>query len=137
MLRKLNLLTIAVASVQAQEATAEECLANTTSIWDEAAVTCTPCEEGTVADEAGTACVAPTEEAPTEEAPTEETTEEAPTEETTEEAPTEETTEEETVKDTTCDCLGTEANGLPPASLFTEKGMIETYGSTCGVVWDE
>jgi hypothetical protein len=39
--------------------------------------------------------------------------------------------------DPECDCLETEENGLPPASLFTDKGMADNYGSTCGVIWDE
>ena len=34
-----------------------------------------------------------------------------------------------------CDCLGDEANGLPPATFFTEAGYPGDYGSSCQV-WD-
>ena len=34
-----------------------------------------------------------------------------------------------------CDCLLTEAGGLPPSSLFTDKDLAAEYGSKCGV-WD-
>ena len=35
----------------------------------------------------------------------------------------------------TCECLGTEENGLPPSSFFTEAGYPAEYGSSCSA-WD-
>jgi hypothetical protein len=34
-----------------------------------------------------------------------------------------------------CDCLSTEENGMPPASLFTDAGYPAEYGSSCEA-WD-
>ena len=34
-----------------------------------------------------------------------------------------------------CECLGTEENGMPPSSLFTEAGYPADYGSSCQA-WD-
>ena len=35
-----------------------------------------------------------------------------------------------------CECLGTEENGMPPSSLFTDKGMPAEYGASCSD-WDK
>ena len=35
----------------------------------------------------------------------------------------------------TCECLGTEENGLPPSTLFTDAGYPADYGSSCQA-WD-
>ena len=34
-----------------------------------------------------------------------------------------------------CDCLGTEENGMPPSTLFTDAGYPADYGSSCQA-WD-
>lgn len=34
-----------------------------------------------------------------------------------------------------CECLKTEAKGMPPSSLFTDAGYVEEYGASCGA-WD-
>merc|ERR1712086_1008631 len=35
-----------------------------------------------------------------------------------------------------CTCLETEANGMPPSSMFTDKGYPEGYGASCSE-WDK
>ena len=35
-----------------------------------------------------------------------------------------------------CECLGTEDNGLPPSSFFTDKSYPADYGSKCSE-WDK
>ena len=35
----------------------------------------------------------------------------------------------------TCECLGTEENGMPPSTLFTDAGYPADYGSSCQA-WD-
>ena len=35
-----------------------------------------------------------------------------------------------------CECLGTEENGMPPSSLFTDKGYPADYGTKCSD-WDK
>ena len=35
----------------------------------------------------------------------------------------------------TCECLGTEENGMPPSTLFTDAGYPAEYGSSCQA-WD-
>ena len=123
---------------------------------EEAPVEEAPAEEAPVEE-------APAEEAPaeetTEEAPAEgegeapaEGEEEAPAEGE-EEAPAEgegeapaegeeasedekkETPANDKAQNTKCDCLMTEENGMPPSSLFTDKGMPEDYGTKCSP-WD-
>ena len=34
-----------------------------------------------------------------------------------------------------CECLGTEENGMPPSTLFTDAGYPAEYGSSCSA-WD-
>ena len=34
-----------------------------------------------------------------------------------------------------CECLATEENGMPPSSLFTDKGYPADYGTSCQA-WD-
>ena len=46
-----------------------------------------------------------------------------------------ETPADEKAQNTKCDCLMTEENGMPPSSLFTEKGYPEDYGTKCSP-WD-
>ena len=34
-----------------------------------------------------------------------------------------------------CECLGTEENGMPPSTLFTDAGYPAEYGASCSA-WD-